>query len=113
MLAAGMSPQQDNYLFHCIKGALSQAVVVLRSVIFESRREYAALDGTSPTDTGMGMQREFLGLPDGWEFAPTEPPVVSEVIRKFPWGTAWLVCRGAGVCHRHWFLIGVVYVIVI
>lgn len=79
-------------------GALSQAVVGLRSVIFETR-EYAALDGISPTETGMGMQSEFLGLPDGWEFAPTDPAVVSEVIRIFPWGTDWLVC-GDGRCHN-------------
>jgi hypothetical protein len=73
------------------------AVVQGNSIIFENRK-YAVLDGTSPVVTEYGYQKDFLPLPDDWEFAPTEPAIVSEVIHKYPWGTLWLVC-GDGQCH--------------
>eukprot|EP00747_Dinoflagellata_sp_TGD_P170749 gnl/TRDRNA2_/TRDRNA2_203109_c0_seq1.p1 gnl/TRDRNA2_/TRDRNA2_203109_c0~~gnl/TRDRNA2_/TRDRNA2_203109_c0_seq1.p1 ORF type:complete len:295 (-),score=33.57 gnl/TRDRNA2_/TRDRNA2_203109_c0_seq1:73-957(-) len=56
------------------------------SVMYESIH-YAALDMTPPSQPFSGTQNRYLGLPDGWTFAPREPAIVQNVIAKYPWGT--------------------------
>merc|ERR1712008_152395 len=71
--------------------------ILSRSIIFAGW-EYATLDRISPTETKYGSQERFRPLPDDWEFSPTEPAIVSEVIQRFPWSTGALVC-GDGRSH--------------
>ena len=53
---------------------------------------YASLDNADPKSVSVGTQQTHLALPDGWEIAPSEPLVVSEIIAKHPWGTHVVVC---------------------
>jgi len=83
---------------------LNQEVTILESSIHFAGWEYATLDRISPTsETDYRTQERFLPLPEGWEFSPTEPAIVSQVIQRFPWSTGALVC---GDGHSHDTLMG-------
>jgi hypothetical protein len=62
-------------------------------------RDYAALDGSSPSDGGtVGCQQGFRPLPSGWRIARGGDDSAA-VAAAFPWGAAFVVVADGSRCR--------------